>query len=53
MRYEDVSARPYTLNTINVEYIIGMITLSSYNDLLALGPDVTTQEPLERIEVLG
>ncbi len=47
MRYEDVSARPYTLDTINVDYIIGVIALGNHNDLLALGSDFAAQEPLE------
>lgn len=39
MRYEDVSIRLYTLDTINIDYIIGVITLGNYNDFLALGSD--------------
>lgn len=47
MRYEDVSVRPYTLDTTNVDYVIGVIALGNHNDLPALGPDFTAQEPLE------
>lgn len=47
VRYEDVSARPYTLDTTNVEYVIDVIALGNHNDLLALGPDFAMQEPLE------
>jgi len=47
VRYEDVSARPYTLDTTNIDYMIGVITLGNYNDLLALGSDFAAQEPLE------
>jgi len=47
VRYKDVSARPYTLDTTNVEYMIGMIALGSHKDLPALGPDFAAQEPLE------
>ena len=47
VRYEDVSARPYTLDRTNVEYVIGVIALGSHNDLPALGPDFAAQEPLE------
>ncbi len=39
VRYEDVSARPYTLDMTNVEYVIGVIALGNHNDLPALGPD--------------
>ena len=39
MRYKDVSVRPYTLDTTNVDYIISVIALGDYNDLPALGPD--------------
>ncbi len=47
VRYEAVSARPYTLDTTNVEYVIGVIALGNHNDLLALSPDFAAQEPLE------
>lgn len=47
MRYEDVSARPYTLNTTNVDYVIDVIALDNYNDLLALNLDFVAQELLE------
>lgn len=36
MRYEDVSTRFYTLNIINVKYIINMNTFNNYNNLLTL-----------------
>lgn len=39
VRYEDVSVRPYSRDTINVDYIIGVIALGNHNDLPALGPD--------------
>ena len=47
VRYEDVSARPYTLDITNVDYVIGVIALGNHNDLPALGPDFAAQEPLE------
>lgn len=45
--YEEVSAPPYTLDTIIVEYVVGVIALGNHNDLPALGPDFAAQEPLE------
>ncbi len=47
MRYKDVSARSYTLNTTNVEYIIDVIALGNYNNLSALDPDFVAQESLK------
>ncbi len=47
MRYKNVSARSYTLDTTNVEYVIGVIALGNYNNLSALDPDFAAQESLE------
>jgi len=47
VRYEDVSARPYSRDTTNVDYVIGVIALGNHHDLPALGPDFAAQEPLE------
>ena len=47
VRYEDVSAQPYTRDMTNVDYVIGVIALGRHDDLPALGPDFVTQKPLE------
>ena len=47
IRYEDVSIRPYSRDTINVDYWIGIIALGNYNDLPALGLDYIAQESLK------
>jgi len=47
VRYEDVSARPYTLDTTNVKYVIDVIAFDNHNDLSTLGSDFAAQEPLE------
>lgn len=47
MRYEDVNARPYTLNTTNVEYVIDMFALDNHNDLSTLGSNFVAQESLK------
>ena len=42
VRYKDVNIRPYSRDTSNVDYWIGVIALGNYNDLPVLSLDNTT-----------